>query len=118
MIFYNRHGQAVVNMNERGQLFSFQGHPLGYIKNDVIFTYQGQHLGWLHNGWIRDSNGHAVFYGDHPTGGPIPPIRKIAPIPAIPQLPPIPSLPPLPPLRPLFSSVWSQYVDTNFFHFR
>lgn len=116
--FFNRYGEAQINLNGQGRFVDRHGNNLGYIRNgNTIYDYHGRHCGWIEGYVIRDLYGLVVGFSmssnDFPS--PIFPIPQIPPIPAIPQIPPIPAIPQIPNIKPIKQFGWSQYNLINLF---
>ena len=78
LIFFNKTGKAVWYTNNKNDIFSFDGTPVGYIQNDSVYAYFGAHLAWFFDGWIINHNGEAMFFIKNVIGGPaIPAIQSI-----------------------------------------
>ena len=70
LTFFNKTGKAVLLTNNKNDIFSFNGTPVGYIQNDSVYAYFGAHLAWFFDGWILNHNGEAMFFTKNAVGGP------------------------------------------------
>lgn len=111
---YDRHGRTIAWIHN-DYIYDYHGsRVLAFIKNNSLFTTRGRHLGRFTNGFLRDTNGHAVAFVRGAKSGPVTPVTQVAPIPPIPAIPPIPPVPPIPPIPPIDSLSWSVLTWDNF----
>jgi hypothetical protein len=92
---------------DRGVVYDASFARRAIIQHVGIFTYGAQHVGYFRDGWFRDKAGQAVAYVDGASGGPIPPVHRVAPIPPIQPIPPVAPVMPIPPIMPVPSLSWS-----------
>ena len=88
LIFFNKIGKAVLFTNNKNDIFSFNGIPVGYIHNDSVYSYFGSHIAWFFDGWILNHNGEAEFFTKDAVGGPGKPALQNIPNRLMPQTPP------------------------------
>ena len=80
--FYNQQGRAIAWVGDNQDymsVFLYDGSPVAWISNESVYAYSGRHLGFIQDGWVRDHNGHAVFFTDDASGGPAKPARQARP---------------------------------------
>jgi len=80
--FYNNEGRPIAWIGDNRDypsIFLFNGNPVAWMADDGIYSYAGKYLGWYQDGWVRDKDGHAVFYTQEAIGGPARPARQARP---------------------------------------
>ena len=113
---YNAEGQAVAYVDADGEsIYLYDGTPAGFLQDGGIYAYSGRFVGWFEQGWVRDSNGHAVFFTESAGGGPIRPVRQVRPVRGVRQVRPVRGVREVRPVRPVFSSTWSAVSHEGFF---
>lgn len=115
LTFYNKYGKPVAYTNDGVDIYLFSGEPVAYVSGDSIYSFPGRHLGWFLNGWIRDHNGHAVFFSDIAQGGPLKPLKQLKPLKGLKQFKPLKGLRQLKPLKPIPTFFWSELSDEDDF---
>jgi hypothetical protein len=113
--FHDRSGRPRIYTPDGQTLYTWAGRPIAFINDDAVYDYGGRNIARFTNGWIVDNNGYALLYSEHASGGPLPPLRKLAPMKALPTLPPLPPLPSLPPIMPLQTLNWSRTLPEQIF---
>ena len=111
LIFFNKAGKAVLFANNKNDIFSFSGIPVGYIQNDSVYAYFGAHLAWFLDGWILNHGGEALFFTKNAVGGPGRPAVQNIPNRSALQTPPSKRSIASAPSRPVKRNVWSDASD-------
>jgi hypothetical protein len=73
VVFYDRNGDPVAYTDDGEYVYLFNGSAVGHLVRDSVYAYDGTHLGWFIDGWIRDHDGHCVYFTDDAEGGPVSP---------------------------------------------
>ena len=113
--FYDRSGSPVAYTQDGTHIYTFKGEPVAYFHVESVYSFSGSHLGWFEDGWIRDNNGHCVFYTQEAQGGPVKPMKQAKPLKSIKSLKPIKSLRSARPLKAMKSLSWSSLSGEHFF---
>ena len=108
--FFSKTGKAVFYTDNKNDIFSFNGTPIGYIQNDSIYAYFGAHLAWFIDGWILNHSGEVLFFTKNAVGGPGRPAIQSIPNKLTPQATPTRRPKAAPPSRPPKRNSWG---DTN-----
>ena len=111
LIFFNKIGKAVLFTNNKNDIFSFNGIPVGYIHNDSVYSYFGSHIAWFFDGWILNHNGEAEFFTKDAVGGPGKPALQNIPNRLMPQTPPNRRARATPPSRSPKRNSWGNTDD-------
>lgn len=107
MDFYDQTGRASHYIGQNGTFYSWEGVPIGIVRDENLFDNRGRQIGRIYQGYLRDLSGNAVLFSDGASGGPLPPIKKIPPIKSIPRIPPIPAIPSIPRIPAIPTFNWS-----------
>lgn len=116
--FYNKQGRPVAWIGDNKNfpsIFLFNGQPVAWLSDDSIYNYSGKYLGWFQDGWVRDRNGHAVFYTAEATGGPAKPARQARPARGARAVRPARAAREPRPAKPARTTSWSPLSDESFF---
>jgi len=113
LIFFNKIGKAILFTNNKNDIFSFNGTPVGYIQNDSVYAYFGAHIAWFFDGWILNHSGEALFFTRNAVGGPGRPALQSIPNKLATQTPPNKRSRASPPSRPSKRNVWGN-VSNDF----
>ncbi|HEY3372060.1 MAG TPA: hypothetical protein VGK10_14485 [Prolixibacteraceae bacterium] len=59
---YNKSGHPVVYLSadDENSIYTWDGHAVAYIADDLIYGWRGKHLGWYINGILYDVFGYKV----------------------------------------------------------
>ena len=113
--FYDSKGNPIAYTDDGEHIYTFAGKPVGYLHEGSVYSFSGRHLGRFNNGIVRDNDGHAAFFSEGASGGPMKPLRKLKPLKGLKQLRPLKGLRELRPLKSLDSLSWSQLSGEQFF---
>lgn len=81
MTFYDLHGKPIAYLDgDHLHIYLFNGKPTAYLYNNAVYGYNGHQFGWFEKGWIRDLNGHYVFFTENANdSGPAKPAKSAKP---------------------------------------
>lgn len=115
--FYDRQGKAKAYSDDRQTIYLFSGRPVAYIENNSIYAFSGKHLGILTKGWVRDNDGHCVFYTAKAVraGAPPKPVMMAMPVKNDKKPAPAKGIQQPKPAEPPLRKSWSQFSGTQFF---
>ncbi len=111
LTFFNKTGKAILFTNNKKDIFSFSGIPVGYIQNNSVYAYFGAHLAWFLDGWILNHGGEALFFPKNAVGDLGRPAVQSIPNRPAPQTPPNKRSRASAPSRPVKRNVWSDASD-------
>lgn len=112
---YDRRGRAVAYIYEGQYVYLYSGKPVAWLSDEHLYAYNGTYLGWLESGWVRDRQGHCVFFTTEATGGPAKPARGARPARGAKGARPARGARQARPARPAKSSVWAASSGEAFF---
>ena len=112
---YSQSGEAIAYIEDNGNIFTFEGHPVAYLNQEDIFSFTGSYLGWMQNGWIYDLYGFPTFFTNEAMGGPVKPIRQVQPVKGVKRICPVKGVRQVKPVRAVRSLNWSLNSNRNFF---
>lgn len=79
IILYNKEGYAIAYTEDATNIYLFNGRAVGVFIRGSLYNYLGRPLGWYIDHWIRDNQGHYVFFTDLTEGGLLKPIKHMKP---------------------------------------
>ncbi len=113
---YNAEGRAVAYVDDDGEsIYLYDGTPAGFLHEGGVYAYSGRFLGWFEQGWVRDVHGHAAFFTEKASGGPVRPVRQVRPVRGVRQVRPVRGVHELKPVKPVSSLSWSPLSHEGFF---
>ena len=61
---YDKNGYAVAYIadDREHSIYTWDGHAMCYLVNDMVYGWNGLHLGWFVNGVVYDVNGYKVGF--------------------------------------------------------
>ena len=114
--FYDRNGKACFYAIDNGDIYSFDGSPLGYIYQDKIYSIDGYHLGNLEKGWVIDKRGYPAYFEENSGNiGLVKPIKHIKSIPSVRHIFPVKGIRKVPSIKPVTKLSWSDCEGTDLF---
>lgn len=117
LTFYNRYGKPIAYTDDGEYIYLFSGKPVAYFDDESVYGFNGKHLGRFIDGWIRDNNGHCVFFTEESYGsGPVKPIRQVKPVKSVKSVKPVKSVKQVRPVKPVISLSWSPLSSELFFN--
>lgn len=118
--FYDSTGKPIAYLSDDNtHIYLFNGKAVAYLYDEAVYSYNGKQLGWFEEGWVRDLNGHCVFFTEITNGvGPIKPIKKIKPIKNIKNIKPIKNIRQIKRIKAIKSLSWSNLSRENFFNLK
>jgi hypothetical protein len=59
---FNKTGQPVVyfSAEHENSIFTWDGHAVAYIEDELIYGWRGKHIGWYFNGVVYDVFGYKL----------------------------------------------------------
>lgn len=113
---FDRQGRPTWFVDSKSIIFSFEGIPLGYLKQEAVYTFDGYHVGWVVKGWLTDKQGRFVLSSPISKDGPIRPVSKWVPAKKIKlNPPPVLQARVVRPIKPVFTNQWSPLSTEDFF---
>lgn len=113
--FYDSQGKPIAYTEDDIHIYLFSGKAVAYLDGSSVYAYNGKHLGRFEDGWIRDNQGHCVFFTQEVSGGPMKPIKKIKPMKRMKKMKPMKRMKKMKPMRPMNRRAWSDLSGEHFF---
>ncbi|MGD8815346.1 MAG: hypothetical protein PVI78_12810 [Anaerolineales bacterium] len=114
--FYDRQGSAIAYSDDKKTIHLFSGRAVAFIERGSVYAFGGKHLGTLLRGWLRDNDGHCVFFTEKATRvGPPKPVMRTRPEKNVKKPPRAKGLKQHKPPKPTQRRTWSQHSGPQFF---
>ena len=115
--FFDRQGSPIAYSDDDVNIYLYSGRAAAYIDGGSIHAFSGKHLGTLRRGWVRDSDGHCVFFTERAisASGPPMPTMRAQPTKNVKKPPPAKGLKQSKPATPARRRTWSQLSGQHFF---
>jgi hypothetical protein len=106
--YYDRTGKPVAYLDDdEVHIYAFDGRPLAYLSGEHVYDFGGKFVAWNSDGWLRDTDGHALLSTDHSQGGPTKPFNQFEPFKGFKQFLPFKGFEEFAPFKPFDSHNWS-----------
>jgi hypothetical protein len=114
--FFDRQGSPIAYSDDNKTIYLYSGMAVAYIEKGSVYAFGGKHLGTLQRGWLRDNDGHAVFFTEKATCvGPSKPVMRAKPVKNEKKPARFKSLKQRKSQQPSKRRTWSQHSGTQFF---
>ncbi len=115
--FYDRQGSPTAYSDDDVNIYLYSGRAAAYIEGGSIYAFRGKHLGTLRRGWVRDNDGHCVFFTENAirAGAPPRPTMRAEPTKNEKKPAPLKGLKQGKPATRARRSTWSQLSGADFF---
>ena len=60
LTLFNQTGHPVIyfSAEDENSIFTWDGHAVAYIEEELIYGWRGKHIGWYYNGVVYDLFGY------------------------------------------------------------
>lgn len=114
--FFDRQGSPIAYSDDKKTIYLFSGKAAAFIEKGSVYAFGGKHLGTLQRGWLRDNDGHAVFFTEKATRvGPPKPVMRAEPLKNVKKPPRAKGLRQRISQKPAARRTWSQHSGPQFF---
>ena len=116
-ILFDRQGSPMAYSDDKQNIYFYSGRAAGYIEDGAIYAFSGKYLGSFDKGWVRDNDGHCVFFTQSAVvvGGPPKPVMRARPAKNDKKPSPARGLKKERPYAPAPRRTWSQLSGPHFF---